>query len=87
MARAAAVTCRRSGRDDNPCRIGRRPGAERARHPTHASPVRHTHDVRILVADDEEAVRTAVRRALTLAGYEVELASDGDDAPNSRYTP
>lgn len=36
--------------------------------------------MRILVADDEEAVRTAVRRALTLAGYEVELASDGDEA-------
>jgi two-component system, OmpR family, response regulator MprA len=36
--------------------------------------------VRILVADDEEAVRTAVRRALTLAGYEVELVADGDEA-------
>ncbi|MGA0069197.1 MAG: response regulator transcription factor [Miltoncostaeaceae bacterium] len=36
--------------------------------------------MRILVADDEEAVRTAVRRALTLAGYEVELAADGDEA-------
>ncbi len=32
------------------------------------------------MADDEEAVRTAVRRALTLAGYEVELAADGDEA-------
>ena len=51
-----------------------------ARRPTRAAPVRHTHDVRILVADDEEAVRAAVRRALTLAGYEVELASDGDEA-------
>lgn len=39
-----------------------------------------THGVRILVADDEEAVRTAVRRALMLAGYEVELAADGDEA-------
>ena len=32
------------------------------------------------MADDEEAVRTAVRRALTLAGYEVETAADGDEA-------
>lgn len=36
--------------------------------------------MRILVADDEEPVRTAVRRALALAGYEVELAADGDEA-------
>ncbi len=43
--------------------------------------VRHTpHDVRILVIDDEEAVRTAVRRALTLAGYEVDMAADGEEA-------
>ncbi len=32
------------------------------------------------MADDEEPVRTAVRRALTLAGYEVELAADGEQA-------
>lgn len=36
--------------------------------------------MRILVVDDEEAVRTAVRRALMLAGYEVELAADGEEA-------
>lgn len=36
--------------------------------------------MRILVIDDEEAVRTAVRRALTLAGYEVEMAADGEEA-------
>lgn len=36
--------------------------------------------MRILVAEDDEAVRTAVRRALTLAGYDVETASDGDEA-------
>ncbi len=36
--------------------------------------------MRILIADDDEAVRTAVRRALLLAGYEVEMAADGDEA-------
>ncbi len=36
--------------------------------------------MRILVVDDEEAVRTAIRRALTLSGYEVEMAADGDEA-------
>jgi len=36
--------------------------------------------MRVLVVDDEEAVRTAVRRALTLAGYEVEMAADGEEA-------
>lgn len=33
--------------------------------------------MRILVVDDDRAVREALRRALTLAGYEVELAEDG----------
>jgi len=36
--------------------------------------------VRILVVDDERAVRESLRRALTLEGYEVELASDGEEA-------
>lgn len=36
--------------------------------------------MRILVVDDEAALRTSVRRALTLAGYEVEVASDGEEA-------
>ena len=39
--------------------------------------------MRVLVVDDEEAVRTAVRRALTLAGYEVEMAADGEEALQS----
>jgi two-component system response regulator MprA len=34
----------------------------------------------ILVVDDEAAVRDALRRALELEGYEVELATDGLDA-------
>ena len=34
----------------------------------------------ILVVDDEPAVRESLRRALELEGYEVELASDGDEA-------
>jgi len=36
--------------------------------------------VRVLVVDDDRAVREALRRALTLAGYEVQLAQDGEQA-------
>jgi two-component system, OmpR family, response regulator MprA len=36
--------------------------------------------VKILVVDDERAVRESLRRALELQGYEVELASDGMEA-------
>jgi two-component system, OmpR family, response regulator MprA len=36
--------------------------------------------MKILVVDDERAVRDSLRRALTLEGYEVELASDGQEA-------
>jgi two-component system, OmpR family, response regulator MprA len=36
--------------------------------------------VRILVVDDDRAVREALRRALTLAGYDVQLAEDGEQA-------
>jgi two-component system response regulator MprA len=36
--------------------------------------------VKILVVDDERAVREALRRALELQGYEVDLASDGAEA-------
>ena len=35
--------------------------------------------MRILVVDDEPAVREALQRALSLEGYEVELAADGDE--------
>jgi two-component system response regulator MprA len=35
---------------------------------------------RILVVDDDEPLRNAVRRALRLEGYEVELAADGTEA-------
>jgi two-component system response regulator MprA len=34
--------------------------------------------MRILVVDDDRAVREALRRALTLGGYEVQLAEDGE---------
>ena len=34
----------------------------------------------VLVVDDERAVRNALRRAFTLAGYEVEQAEDGRSA-------
>jgi two-component system, OmpR family, response regulator MprA len=36
--------------------------------------------VKILVVDDERAVRESLRRALELEGYEIELAADGDEA-------
>jgi two-component system, OmpR family, response regulator MprA len=36
--------------------------------------------MRILVVDDERAVRESLRRALELEGYDVELASDGEEA-------
>jgi two-component system, OmpR family, response regulator MprA len=39
--------------------------------------------VRILVVDDDRAVREAVRRALTLGGYEVQLSEDGEQALES----
>ena len=36
--------------------------------------------MKILVVDDDRAVREALRRALALAGYEVQLAEDGEQA-------
>jgi two-component system, OmpR family, response regulator MprA len=36
--------------------------------------------MKILVVDDERAVRESLRRALELEGYEIELAEDGVDA-------
>jgi two-component system response regulator MprA len=35
---------------------------------------------RIVVVDDDEALRNAVRRALRLEGYDVDLAADGEEA-------
>src|SRR6476660_940166 len=37
----------------------------------------------ILVVDDERAVRESLRRALALEGYDVDLASDGEEALES----
>jgi len=36
--------------------------------------------VKILVVDDERAVRESLRRALELEGYEIDLAADGQEA-------
>jgi len=36
--------------------------------------------MRILVADDDPALRDALRRALRLEGYDVEVAADGAEA-------
>jgi two-component system response regulator MprA len=38
--------------------------------------------MKILVVDDERAVRDSLRRALELEGYEVDLAVDGADGLN-----
>ncbi len=37
-------------------------------------------NMRILVVDDEQAVRESLRRSLSFNGYDVELASDGQEA-------
>src|SRR5947207_13353262 len=36
--------------------------------------------MKVLVVDDERAVRESLRRALELEGYEIELAADGREA-------
>lgn len=36
--------------------------------------------MKILIVDDERAVRESLRRALELEGYEIELAADGEEA-------
>ena len=36
--------------------------------------------MKILVVDDERAVRESLRRALELEGYQIELAADGQEA-------
>ncbi|MDX6377944.1 MAG: two-component system, OmpR family, response regulator MprA [Gaiellaceae bacterium] len=36
--------------------------------------------MRVLIVDDDRAVREALRRALMLSGYEIALAEDGDEA-------
>jgi two-component system response regulator MprA len=35
--------------------------------------------VRVLIIDDDRPLRAALRRALTLAGYDVDMAADGED--------
>src|SRR5918999_6247237 len=35
---------------------------------------------RIVVVDDDEALRNAIRRALRIEGYDVDLAGDGTEA-------
>jgi len=48
--------------------------------PWQAPPFFTMQPMRILVVDDERAVRESLRRALSLEGYEVELAGDGAQA-------
>jgi two-component system, OmpR family, response regulator MprA len=43
-------------------------------------PARKNQAVRILIVDDDRAVREALRRALTLGDYDVETAEDGEQA-------
>jgi two-component system response regulator MprA len=49
-------------------------------HVAHNAAHAECRDVSILVVDDEPAVRESLRRALELEGYDVELATDGDEA-------
>ncbi|MEA2225646.1 MAG: two-component system, OmpR family, response regulator MprA, partial [Solirubrobacteraceae bacterium] len=42
--------------------------------------VRDNRQMRVLVVDDDRAVRDALRRVLTLAGYEVQVAEGGSEA-------
>jgi two-component system response regulator MprA len=42
--------------------------------------------MKILVVDDERAVRDSLRRALELEGYDVELAADGEEALERLHT-
>src|SRR6476619_4309721 len=41
---------------------------------------RHTAPMKVMVVDDERAVRESLRRALELEGYEIALADDGNEA-------
>jgi two-component system response regulator MprA len=54
--------------------------AERQLNPSNS--VRNVHDtaMAILVVDDDQAVRDSLRRALTMQGYSVEAAADGEEA-------
>ncbi|HVA52402.1 MAG TPA: response regulator transcription factor, partial [Acidimicrobiales bacterium] len=59
-------------------RLGRaEPSAEDFHSPSRMSTIT---GMAILVVDDDQAVRDALRRALTLQGYDVELAADGEEA-------
>jgi two-component system, OmpR family, response regulator MprA len=47
--------------------------------PGHGPAHGHNQAVRILVVDDDRSLRDALRRALSLAGYDVELAGGGQE--------
>jgi two-component system response regulator MprA len=59
---------------------GRRPRSLRGSYRYLTSLGTLSQEMLVLVADDDRAVREALERALQLAGYDVELASDGDAA-------
>src|SRR5262245_36092572 len=46
----------------------------------HSENPRNNWPMKILVVDDERAVRESLRRALELEGYDIELAADGGEA-------
>lgn len=58
--------------------ISPRAGAARSQLPLRASS--NTGRMRILVVDDDRAVRESLRRSLQFNGYQVELAADGQQA-------
>ena len=73
---AAAATAR-SSLSPRVSRRGAGPAAE-----DFLTPAANVHNtgMAILVVDDDQAVRDALRRALTMQGYDVELAGDGEEA-------
>ena len=48
---------------------------------THGRAARHNErGMRVLIIDDDRALRDALRRALALAGYEIDAAAGGEEA-------
>ncbi len=61
-------------------RLRRRRPAAAARRARHRPALARPAGVRVLVVDDDRSVRDALRRALTLGGYEVQMAEGGQQA-------
>src|SRR5437762_2653664 len=71
------VTSRRAARMPPACAL---PQAADSRPVPMGGENSHHTSMPVLVVDDDQAVREALRRALTMQGYSVELAADGEEA-------